>query len=42
MDSDEEEATGTVASTLDRSARTAPTAAADAPKKGPKKRKGRA
>ena len=42
LDSDDEEATGTVTSTLDRSARTAPMAAADAPKKGPKKRKGRA
>lgn len=43
LDSDDEEATGTVTSTLDGSARTtAPTAAADAPNKGPKKRKGRA
>ena len=42
LDSDDEEATGTVTSTLDSAARTAPTAAADAPKKGPKKRKGRA
>ena len=41
LDSDEEEVTGTVTSTLDRSARATPTAAADAPKKGLKKRKGR-